>query len=188
MPILTGKQGEAQGIQQAADLMMVACRTAPKSGGVDDIESLVLTEKEKEEVVHEMEKIAGERNIEGFRRDADNVRRSPALLLVGVNGRRSFGMSCGACGHATCQSFDSSTPSRGHDFEGPTCVFKALDLGIALGSAVKLASELGVDNRIMYRAGTAAKRLGHLSNSNVVMGIPISAYGKNIYFDRKRPK
>jgi uncharacterized ferredoxin-like protein len=40
----------------------------------------------------------------------------------------------------------------------------------------------------MYRAGTAAKRLGYLSASNVVMGIPISASGKSIYFDRKWPK
>ena len=188
MPIVTGKQGEVHGLLQAADLMLVACRTAPKSGGVDDIETLLLTEENKEKVVSEMEKVAGERNIDGFRRDADNVRRSAALLLVGVNGRRSFGMSCGACGHETCQSFDSTTAVRGLDFEGPTCIFKALDLGIALGSAVKLASELGVDNRIMYRAGTAAKRLGHLSKSSVVIGIPISASGKNIYFDRRWPK
>ncbi len=188
MPIVAGKQGEAQGLLQAADLMLVTCRTAPKSGGVDDIETLLLTEEDKEKVVSEMEKIAGERSIDGFRRDADNLRRSAALLLVGVNGRRSFGMSCGACGHETCQSFDSTSPVRGIDFEGPTCVFKVLDLGIALGSAVKLASELGVDNRIMYRAGTAAKRLGHLSKSSVVIGIPISASGKNIYFDRRWPK
>jgi uncharacterized ferredoxin-like protein len=60
-----------------------------------------------------------------------------------------------------------------------------LDLGIALSSAVKTAGDLNVDNRIMYRAGTAAKRLGYLSKSNVVMGIPISASGKSIYFDRK---
>jgi len=108
-------------------------------------------------------------------------------LLAGVNGRRSFGLSCGACGQ-TCQGFDSARAAKGLDFEGPTCVFKAIDLGIALGSAAKIASELNVDNRIMYRAGTAAKRAGHLSNSSVVMAIPISASGKSIYFDRKWPR
>jgi uncharacterized ferredoxin-like protein len=61
-------------------------------------------------------------------------------------------------------------------------------LGIALGSAVKTASYLNVDNRVMYRAGTAAKRLGYLAGSSVVMGIPISASGKSIYFDRRWPK
>lgn len=58
-----------------------------------------------------------------------------------------------------------------------------LDLGIALGSAAKIASELNVDNRIMYRIGAAAKRLG-MTEANITQGIPISATGKNIFFDR----
>jgi hypothetical protein len=32
-------------------------------------------------------------------------------------------------------------------------------LGIALGSAVKLAGELNIDNRIMYTLGAAAKKI-----------------------------
>ena len=188
MPVITSKDGEAQGLLRAAELMMVSCRTAPKSGGVDDVEMILVTGDEKDRIAAEMEKIAGERKIDGFNRDAENVKRSEALLLVGVNGRKNFGLSCGACGHSTCEEFNRAAAVRGLDFEGPSCVFKMLDLGIALGSAVKSASDLNVDNRIMYRAGTAAKRLGYLSASSVVMGIPISASGKSIYFDRKWPK
>jgi uncharacterized ferredoxin-like protein len=188
MPVVCSKDGEKQGLLGAAELMMVSCRTAPKSGGVDDVETLLLTGYEKDEIATEMEKMSEARKIDGFRRDADNLRRSEALLLVGVNGKRSFGFSCGACGHSTCQEFDAAARTAGLDFEGPTCVFKAIDLGIALGSAVKTASDLNVDNRVMYRGGTAAKRLGYLAGSNVVMAIPISASGKNIYFDRKWPK
>jgi uncharacterized ferredoxin-like protein len=51
---------------------------------------------------------------------------------------------------------------------------------------VKTASLLNVDNRIMYRIGTAARRLNLLPEATVIMGLPISAKGKNIYFDRKR--
>jgi uncharacterized ferredoxin-like protein len=54
-----------------------------------------------------------------------------------------------------------------------------------LGSAAKTASLLNVDNRIMYRIGTAALKLKMLPESTVIMGIPISAKGKSIYFDRK---
>jgi uncharacterized ferredoxin-like protein len=61
-----------------------------------------------------------------------------------------------------------------------------LDLGIALGSAVKIASLLNVDNRIMYRIGAAAMKLKMLKDATVIIGIPISASGKNIYFDRTR--
>jgi len=55
-----------------------------------------------------------------------------------------------------------------------------------LGSAVKIASVLNVDNRIMYRVGAAALKLKLLSEATVIMGIPISAKGKNIYFDRSK--
>jgi uncharacterized ferredoxin-like protein len=64
-------------------------------------------------------------------------------------------------------------------------MLKLLDLGIALGSAAKTAMDLNVDNRIMYRIGVAATRLGYLPGSSVVMGIPLSVKGKNIYFDRR---
>ena len=72
----------------------------------------------------------------------------------------------------------------GKDFVGPNCIFKALDLGIALGSAAKTASIHNVDNRIMYRIGVAAKRMKILPETSVIIGIPVSAKGKSIYFDR----
>jgi uncharacterized ferredoxin-like protein len=62
-----------------------------------------------------------------------------------------------------------------------------LDLGIALGSAAKMAAELNVDNRIMYRIGVSAKRLG-LGKAQISHGIPLSAKGKNIFFDRTAKK
>jgi len=60
-----------------------------------------------------------------------------------------------------------------------------MDLGIAVGSAVKTASMLNVDNRVMYSVGVAALRLG-MVKGNLALGIPLSATGKSIYFDRKR--
>jgi len=36
----------------------------------------------------------------------------------------------------------------------------------------------------MYRVGAAAKRLNLLPEASVIMGIPLSAKGKNIFFDR----
>ncbi len=73
---------------------------------------------------------------------------------------------------------------READFKGPQCAFRLLDLGIALGSAVKTASLFNVDNRIMYRIGAVARKIG-ISQDDVVIGIPLSAEGKSIYFDRK---
>ncbi len=184
MPTVRSEEGERDGVIQALKLMLVSARTAPKSGGVDDVIMAIVSGKEKDSLASEMEKIAQERNIGGFRRDAKNVRDSEAVLLVGVRGTKKFGLNCGACGYTNCEEFEKKEKKLGQDFAGPTCLFKALDLGIALGSAVKTASLLNMDNRIMYRAGAAAMRLGLLPEANVIMGIPVSARGKSIYFDR----
>jgi uncharacterized ferredoxin-like protein len=184
MPILR-ERGERQGVLEAAKLMLVSARTAPKSGGIDDIVIALVYGKEKDEIADEMDKIARERSLKGFNRDSRNARDSEIVLLVGVKGSKAFGLNCGACGYQTCEEFNKAKRRRGLDFDGPTCLFKALDVGIALGSAAKTASLLNVDSRIMYRIGTAAKRLNLLPEAHVVMGIPLSAKGKSIYFDRQ---
>lgn len=184
MPVSDGKEQERQGVMQTASLMAVAARTAPKSGGVDDILTAVVYGEAKEALAAEMDKIAVERNIGRFKRDGQNVRDSEVVVLLGVRGTKKFGMDCGACGYASCQEFEKAATRMGADFQGPTCAFKALDLGIAIGSAVKTAAILNVDNRIMYRVGTAAKRLNYLPEASTIMGIPLSARGKSIYFDR----
>jgi len=186
MPIISSEEGEKEGIIQVAKLMLVSARTAPKSGGVDDILTALIFGAEKNSLVAEMEKIAEERKLSRFKRDARNVRDSEAVVLIGVRGTKKFRTNCGACGYANCDEFEKAKKKAGQDFTGPTCVAKALDLGIALGSAVKTASILNVDNRIMYRIGAAARRLDMMQEANVIMGIPVSAKGKSMYFDRPR--
>lgn len=184
---IESEKGEAEAILEVAKLMQVAARTAPKTAGIDDILTVVVYGEEKEAIAEKMKEIAEQRKIEGFKRDAKNVEDSEAIVLIGVRGSKSVGLNCGACSYKNCKEFEEAQKGVGQDFTGPTCVFKALDLGIALGSAVKIASLLNVDNRIMYRIGTAALKLNLMPEATVVMGIPLSAKGKNIYFDRKWP-
>jgi len=183
-PMIESKNAEREVILEAAKLMLISARTAPKSAGIDDVLTIIVYGEEKDTIARKMEEMAEERKTEGFRRDAKNVRDSEAVVLIGVRGKKSFGLNCGACGYESCKEFDKAQESFGEDFFGPTCLFKVLDLGIALGSAVKTASLLNVDNRVMYRVGTAALKLNLLPEATVVMGIPVSAKGKNIYFDR----
>lgn len=171
---------------QTAMLMLLSARTAPKSCGVDDVLTMIVAGGEKNALAAEMEKMADERKNEGFRRDGRNLIDSEAAVLVGVRGTKSFAMNCGGCGCNTCKEFDEAVKKTGQDFSGPTCVFKALDLGIAVGSVVKMVSILNVDNRIMYRIGSAARQRKLMPEGTLIMGIPISAKGKNICFDRER--
>ncbi len=186
MPVIRGREGERTAILEATRLMLISARTAPKSGGVDDVLTAIVYGKEKRDLVAEMKRIAEQRNSHGFRRDAENVEDSEAVMLFGVRGRKSLGLDCGACGYASCQKFEKEENKVEQDFTGPTCLFKTLDLGIALGSAAKTASILNVDNRIMYRVGVAARRLDLLPEADIIMGAPLSATGKNIYFDRPK--
>jgi len=117
-----------------------------------------------------------------FDRDAKGVARSEAVVLVGIKDALPVGIDCGACGFADCKSFQNQAKQDG-EFRGPACAFRLLDMGIALGSAVKTASLLNVDNRIMYRIGVVARRMG-LVDWEFVMGIPLSATGKKLFFDR----
>jgi uncharacterized ferredoxin-like protein len=185
-PTIGGKDVEKEAILEVAKFMLVAARTSPKTAGIDDILASVVYGSEKDALADKMKQIARERMIEAFRRDARNVRDSDAVILIGIRGSKSIGLNCGGCGFENCKQFDEREKKHGIDFLGPTCIFKGLDLGIALGSAVKIASILNVDNRIMYRIGTAAVRLKLLPEATIVMGIPVSAHGKSIYFDRSR--
>jgi uncharacterized ferredoxin-like protein len=178
---------ERQGVVDAAKMMLVAARTAPKTGGVDDIVTCLVDGDELESIAKAMDDLAEARGIDGFHRDAKNVRDSDAVVLIGVRGTKKYALDCGACGYSTCDEFERADKVEGIDFFGPTCLFKALDLGIALGSAVKTAGVLNVDNRIMYRIGAAAMKLRLLTEATVIMGIPVSAKGKSIYYDRVWP-
>ncbi|MFC1936004.1 ferredoxin domain-containing protein [Chloroflexota bacterium] len=186
MPIVSSEECENKGVLDTANLLVISARTAPKTGGVDDILAAVVCGREKETLAAEMDKMADEREIPGFKRDAQNTRDSEAVVLIGVRGTKKYGLDCGACGYPSCESFEKVTRRTGRDFEGPTCLYKAIDLGIALGSAVKTASILNIDNRIMFRIGTAAKRLNYMREASTIMGIPLSVSGKSIYFDRSR--
>jgi uncharacterized ferredoxin-like protein len=185
-PVISSLEAEREALLLAARMMIVAARTAPKSGGMDDILTLIVYGGEKDAIASKMDEMSIERKLDGFKRDAKNVRDSEAIVLVGVRGNKSFGLNCGGCGFASCKEFGNVGKRQNEDFVGPTCLFKALDVGIALGSAAKMAGELNVDNRIMYRIGAAVMKLKMLPEATVIMGIPVSARGKSIYFDRTK--
>jgi len=169
-------------MQEIAGMMAVAARTAPKGKGEDFVEIKVISGDKIAELADAMVKYGEESNKHNFDRDGKNVRNSDAVLLLSLNKPSTYKLDCGACGYDTCNELEDKL-TRGPEFEGPLCAWRQVDLGIALGSAVKTASLFNADNRIMYRIGVAALRAGMIEGEMAV-GVPISATGKNIYFDR----
>jgi uncharacterized ferredoxin-like protein len=186
MPILDGRKQERQGILEIANLMVVAARTAPKSGGRDDIVTAIVHGSEIGAIAAGMGEIAAERNDPAWARHAKIIKDAEAIVLIGVRGTKSYVTNCGACGCKSCDDFTKIAKRPGQDFEGPNCIFKTLDLGVALCSAAKIASILNADNRLYYRIGAVTRRLRYMPEASVIIGIPLTATGKNPNFDREK--
>jgi len=158
-----------EGLLEVAKLMAISAKTAPKAKGIDNVVIKIIDKPEEiEKLARKMEELS-EKYGKFFLRDADNIRNSPVVVLIG-------------CKYIEMKLIN---PERYKVHVDIVC--SLLNLGIAIGSAVKTASIHNVDNRIMYSAGLAAQELG-LIDADVVMAIPLSATGKNIYFDRKPKK
>jgi uncharacterized ferredoxin-like protein len=170
------------GIDMVAQLMAISATTAPKSKGENFVQTKLLKGEVLKELADAMFVFGQRTKKKDFDRDSKNVAQSEAVLLIGLKKANVLGLDCGACGFADCKTFQKQEKESG-EFVGPTCAYRLLDMGIALGSAVKTASILNVDNRIMYRAGVVAREM-NIVDWEFVMGIPLSVTGKSIYFDR----
>ncbi len=178
---------ESEAVKQAAYLIANSARTAPKTKGIDDLKIVLVQGEELTKLAEKMKKLAYERKNPRMLRDSESLKQAEAVLLLGISGGKSLDFDCGACGFKTCENFKKTIRSEGKDFKGPNCMYKVLDLGIALGSAVKTASDLNIDNRLMVSVGIAGRQLGYLKE-DIVVGIPLASKGKNPFFDRKIPE
>ena len=177
---------EKSAVETVAGLMALSARTAPKGKGQDALVIRVLAGEEVKALARGMDALGTDRNIRFFLRDAGNMAESDACLLIGTRREPTAGLDCGACGFASCAGMLAEDPGKNKTlFAGPNCAVRMADLGIAIGSAVKTASLHNVDNRVMYSVGVTALALGLLEDCTVAFGIPLSASGKNIFFDRK---
>jgi uncharacterized ferredoxin-like protein len=167
---------ETPGLMSAAESICVAARTAPKGKGKDLLVTALLTDDDKCLLQDRMRRIGERDKVPFFLRDAENLDHAPVVVLIGTRKEPLQLPACGYCGFEDCNAMLDA---------GGTCSFNAGDLGIAVGSAVSLAADLRVDNRIMYTAGKAAIELGLLGEGVLIAyAIPLSAKGKNPFFDR----
>lgn len=172
------KEMELQAVLATAQQMCAVARTAPKARGVDYIHTTVLTGEDKDQLAQKMEEIS-EREFADvpniFARDAVNLKNAQAVVLVGVEVAYAGVPCCGLCGFGDCNGCEAA---------GGRCVFDGINLGIALDAAVEVAARNHIDNRIMYSVGRAACEMPYGGVKMMWHGIPLSASGKNIFFDR----
>ena len=170
------KDAERDAAFRVADAMCAAAHTAPKANGLDKIRTLIVSGEDIEPLAKEMEVAGKEYELDFFCRDADNIRNSHCVVLIAAMGTASGVPHCAMCGFENCAEMSKADAC---------CSFSATDLGIAIGSAVALAADNRIDNRVMYSIGRSALRLKLFAdNVKLCYGIPLSTGAKSNYFDR----
>ncbi|MCK5845934.1 MAG: ferredoxin [Bacteroidales bacterium] len=179
MALILEKENKSLQLEDIGRKMMIAARTAPKGKGKDTLEIILLTGAEIDKLANELHKMGDASNTDFYHRDANNLSNSDAILIIGTE-ITTLGLNeiCQLCG------FDNCTEKE--KFPNTPCVFNTADLNIAIGSAVSIAADHRVDNRIMFSVGKAALKRNIFSRDiKIAFGIPISANSKSPYFDRK---
>lgn len=149
-------------------LIKISAEGSPKASG-DYLEIVVLDEAEKEMLVEEMFQLSDEKDEESYSEVGESIESSDEVLLIGLNDHPPLELDCRACGYEDCKDF-SEADEESDIFSGPNCVFRIIDLGIALGNALNTIKSHGLEDSISIRGGLAAKHLG-LIDSNICLAI-----------------
>lgn len=167
---------EERAVERVAELMCLAARTAPKAKGIDNLVVMTVKAGIKDQLADEMRQIAKKSGFQFFERDAKCIEKAQSIVILGQKVKPVGVAPCGYCGYSDCQ--DNAKNSG-------MCAISVGDLGIALGAAVSVAAHHHVDNRVMFSIGRAALNLAIFEEDvKVAYGIPLSASGKNPFFDR----
>jgi uncharacterized ferredoxin-like protein len=190
-----------EALRSVANLCAVAAMTAPKSGGQlflkgskPFIETVIVDDKDTLHRLADWMREQGTQLAEPiWFRDADTAEKLDLVLFVGLAKWYPPVYDCGACGYGTCAEFlvaakRHHTPeSENWQFSGPICQLRAVDLGIAVGSAAKIASMNNIDCRCQTRIAGAARHL-HIIEADLAVALSMSVTHKNIFFDKKMPE
>ena len=167
---------EERAILRTADQMAAAARTAPKASGTDHLYCAIIDGPEKAQLAEAMRKYGAEWGYDFIVRDGNNVDFARCVVILGMIGQPLGLRDCGYCGHESCGACVKA---------GSRCAHNVIDLGIAIGSAVSVAADNRIDNRVLYSAGRVAAEIGMVPKGvEVCVGIPLSVTSKSPFFDR----
>jgi len=171
--------------------------TAPKSGGQlflkgskPFMETVIVDDKTVLHRLAEWMRARGKQlKAPLWVRDADDAEKLDVVLFIGLSKWYPPLYDCGACGFATCAEFLRAAPgtqksagAEDWDFAGPICQLRAIDLGVAVGSAAKTAALHNIDARCQTRIASAARHNGVIQ-ADMAVALSMSVTHKNIFFD-----
>ena len=177
MVIFREEKFKQEALEAVARNMCIAARTAPKARGIDLLEIAIAEGEDIPKLSAKMKEIGERESHATFLRDAESIKSAQLIVLIGTKIKVIGLKYCSFCGWQNCEEAGKA---------GAICAYNTGDLGIAIGSALSVAADHRVDNRLMYSIGRAAVDLKFLGNDvKIIYGIPLSATAKNPFFDRK---
>ncbi len=101
------------------------------------------------------------------------------------------GFDCGACGFKTCREAVVNCQNRFNEtggepwgwlMKGPSCIWRAMELGISIDWAAAAAHTLNVESRVAMIPATAFMRMGYMQGCTLVTVLPLGPCKERWYF------
>ena len=130
--------------------------------------------------------------LSGFEKDEAGLTEEEALLeTTRCLKCDQVGFDCGACGFKTCREAVINCQNRlnetggepwGWLMKGPSCIWRAMELGISIDWAAAAVHRMNVENRIGMIPATAFMRMGYMEGCTLVTVIPVGPCREHWYF------
>ncbi len=192
MAVYDGNKAAQEHLLQIAKACILAAAKAPTLTHRLRLRTEIITDEDIEPLLDILETLGETSSFQlhdavAFRRLAKEG-RMPPILLLGADLTQPALWDCGACGFATCGEYVQYTQRNkgvGVGGYGPSCVWKAIDFGIACDWACACVAQHKVESRILFSMGALALLTGRLEGSSYILGMPIGPVGRNLWFDRE---
>lgn len=135
---------------------------------------------------------AVEQALSGFDKDEEGLSEEEAMLeTTRCLKCDQVGLDCGGCGFKTCREAVIQCRNRlnetggepwGWLMKGPSCIWRAMELGISIDWAAAAAHRLNVESRVAMIPATAFMRMGYMEGCTLVTVLPIGPCKEHWYF------
>lgn len=133
-----------------------------------------------------------EQTLAGFDKDETGLTEQEALLeTTRCLKCDQMGFDCGGCGFKTCREAVINAQNRinetggepwGWLMKGPSCIWRAMELGISVDWAAAAAHQMSVESRVGMIPATAFLRMGYMQGCTLVMVLPLGPCRERWYF------
>lgn len=186
MSIRTMSDLVENGFSRAVEMAALAAHNSFRFNARNSVKMISLTGEDLEQIAEYCFSLGDMSPLAA--RDGRNlvqmIKEPFALLVMGDRRKSDFNYNCGACGYKTCAEMNRAEEVESLTANGPSCIFKNVNLGVAANAAASCAHAMGLHCRVFSTFAFAAKALEVMEDMDICISVALSAAKKNPFFDR----